>query len=178
MVFGERSLTKVAGLYPPERAARDAQARLAGRRGWEPSQVRLLGPDDARMSRRSILSRKVEPESQGIWRTIVRAHVVAGLAGVLLGAGGWYLFWRAGNRLLAASPGLSLLAAVFFGAVFGLLVGGLIALRPDHARLITLLRTALRGGGWAVVAHAQDDDQAEDAARALRPGSERIERTL
>ena len=178
LIFGERSLTKVAGIYPSAQSAEDARARLLRSGKWAEGQVVLLTPSDARMSRRGIMARKMEPESRGIFRTILRAHLFTGLVGFAVGVVAWWWLWRTGNPLIGRSPGLSFVAFAFFGTVFGLMVGGLISLRPDHARVINIVRNALRAGQWAAVAHPLDAQQADDAVQMLRTGSERVERSL
>lgn len=178
LIFGERSLTKVAGIYSTSESAADAQARLLARNSWDSAQVKLLGPSDGKISRRDLLARKIETDSSGIWRTILRAHAVTGTVGLILGVGSWYLTWRTGSRLVASSGVLSFVTYAFFGMVFGLMAGGLIALRPDHARLITSIRTALRTGNWVTVAHPRTEAQAEEAMKELRDGSSQVERTL
>lgn len=178
LIFGERSLTKVAAVYPNAQSAEDARARLLRSGTWADEQVVLLTPADARMSRRALLGRKMEPESSGIFRTILRAHLFTGVVGFALGALVWWWMWRTALPLIAASPALSFVAIVFLGTAFGMMFGGLISLRPDHARVITFVRSALRRGQWAVVAHPLDAPQAEAAAEMLRAGSDQVERTL
>lgn len=177
VVIGERSPTKVVGFYRNGEAAKSARTRLLGA-GWRDEQVVVLGPDDGRVARRAVLARKLEPEPHGIWRTIVRAHLVTGAVGLVIGVAIWGALLGSGQRLVASSPTLAFVAIVFLTTTLALLVGGLIALRPDHARVITSVRSALRGGGWAVVVHALDGGQAERAEADLRAGSERVERTL
>ena len=55
------------------------------------------------------------------------------------------------------------IAIVGFGCVFGLLLGGLLALRPDHVLLISNLRKALNAGSWAVVVHPVGATQVQAA---------------
>ena len=178
LIFGERSLTKVASIYSTAQGAEDARVRVLRSGDWAVGQVVLLTPADARMSRREIMARKMEPESRGIWRTILRAHLFGAVVGVAVGAGAWWWLLSMGNRFIGSSPGLSLVAFAFFGTIFGLMFGGLISLRPDHTRLIAVIRSALRSGRWAAVVHPFDAKQAEDAVQLLRAGSEQVERTL
>ncbi len=178
LIFGERSLTKVAGIYSTAQGAEDARVRVLRGGDWADGQVVLLTPADARMSRRGIMARKMEPESIGIWRTILRAHLFTAIVGLAVGAGAWGLLMYRGNGLIRGSPGLSFITFAFFGTVFGLMLGGLISLRPDHARLITVVRSALRSGRWAAVVHPFDEKQAEEAVELLRAGSQQVERTL
>ena len=178
LIFGERSLTKVAGIYSTAQGADDARVRVLQNGTWADGQVVLLTPADAKMSRRAIMSKKMEPESRGIGRTIVRAHLFTAFVGIAVGIGAWGLLMYMGNRLIGGSPGLSFIAFAFFGTVFGLMLGGLISLRPDHTRLITVVRGALRSGQWAAVVHPFDEKQAEEAVDLLRTGSLQVERTL
>jgi hypothetical protein len=177
LVFGERSLTKVAGIYRSRESADAARSRLL-EVGWPASHAVLLTPDDGRRARRDLLARKVEPEPRGIWKTIVRAHVVAGAVGLAVGVGTWAALLAAGNVLVSSAPVASGAAIVFIATAFGGMAGGLIALRPDHAQLITALRSALREGRFAVVAHPTDEAQAAAAEAALRSGADHVERTL
>jgi len=178
LIFGERSLTKVAGIYSTAQGAEDARARVLRGGRWADGQVVLLTPADANMSRRGIISKKMDPESSGILRTILRAHLFTAFVGLAVGVGAWGLLISMGNQLIGGSPGLSFMAFAFFGTVFGLMLGGLISLRPDHARLITIVRSALRSGQWVAVAHPFNEKQADEAVDLFRAGSQRVERTL
>ena len=59
-----------------------------------------------------------------------------------------------------------------------LLAGGVLSIRPDHGRVIALVRQYLRQGRWAVVAHPDTPEQVAQAERTLQEGSERVVRTL
>jgi len=77
-LFGERSLTLVAATFPNRAAAVDAATTLQAE--LPQTGVDLIHPHDVN------LARKLEPESQGIWRTASRSHLMLGLAGLVLGA--------------------------------------------------------------------------------------------
>lgn len=176
--FGERSLTKVAGVFPARAQAEQAARRLTQACGFGRRQVQVLAPRDGDWSRADALARKMEPEERGIWRTIIRAHVLSGFIGFLLGAALCLVMWLMGQPGVRASPGLALLAMVGFGTTFGLLAGGLVAMRPDHGRVIALVRQYLNAGRWAVVAHPDTPEQVAWAESTLQDGSERVVRTL
>lgn len=177
LIFGERSITKIAALYASPSEADAARARMLAA-GWSQMQVVRLNPADARESRRSILGRGMAPESHGIFRTLLRAHLFTGIVGLAVGVAAWLTVRTARHPFIADSPTLSLIAFAFFGTVVGLMVGGLISLRPDHSRLINNVRESLRSGDHAVIAHPFDEKQAEQAVETLRSGSRRVERTL
>jgi hypothetical protein len=177
-LFGERSLTKVVGIFPTAAAAHAAAQSLAAATGLSVGQVRTVGPEHARGARNVLLGRSMEPEQRGIALTIVRSHLVLGALGAAAGFALYAALRAAGVPMVLASPGVSLGFAVFLGTVFGLLVGGLVALRPDHISLINEVREALAGGSWAVVAHPVDPQQTESAAAHLTEAGARVLRSF
>ncbi|HYN65060.1 MAG TPA: hypothetical protein VES36_10705, partial [Candidatus Limnocylindrales bacterium] len=125
-----------------------------------------------------LLSVALEPEQRGIWHTLWRAHLVLGVIGA---AAGWALYqgFRASdNAAVLASPTASLVIMIGFGTVFGLLAGGLVALRPDQAKLATSIRGALGGGSWVVLVHATHPDQITRAVEAMKVDATEVLRSL
>jgi len=177
-MFGEKSITKVVGLYPDAQRAQAAAAKARHLPGLTAGQVRLLGPQDARNARRDIFGTQLEPEQRGIFRTLLQTHAVTGLSGAVLGGLLYLWLLRSGQPMVASSPGLALLAIVGFATTFGLLLGGLIALRPDHIRLITAVRSALAGNRWAVVLHPTDAVQTQAAKDFLGASGAEVLSTL
>lgn len=178
MIFGEHSLTKVAGIYSTHDAADAAADQLVQAVGLEPAQMAVAGPGEPLDFQRRGLSLKLEPESAGIWRTIVRAHLFAGAFGVIVALLILAALLAIGHPAITSSPGPSLFVALFFGAIFGLMLGGLISLRPDHLRVIGATRRALKRGRWVVVAHPLDAPQTRRVTEALYPHSVRVVRSF
>ena len=174
VVFGEESITKVLGVYADRAAAAAARERLAA----TGIATVLLQPSDARRQARDFLSTSFEPESRGIWHSLVRAHLLTGAVGLALGLCIWGVLRAQEVSMVASSPVLSLVFIVFFTTAMGLMVGGLLALRPDHSMVFEELRTSLRSGSYAVVAHPTDAAGVDAAMRLLEPGSQRVTRTL
>ena len=177
-LFGEKSLTKVVGLFADRQQADAAAAGVLNSPGMVPGQARVLGPQDAKMSRRELFGRAMEPEQRGIFKTLFFAHIVTGLAG---GIAGLLLFlWlnRSGQPMVASSPLLAFIAFVGFGITFGLLLGGLIAIRPDHVWLINSVRSALQDKRWAVVVHPIDAGQTAAARETLRASGAEVLKSL
>lgn len=177
-MFGERSLTKVAGIYHRQADAEASLEQLRNSAGLEGPQVRLLGPQDASESHRDLFGTAIEPESAGLARTLVQTHVVGGMAGAALGLAIFLWLSRAGHAFIASSPLLAFLAIVGFATVFGLLAAGLIALRPDHILLISELRSALRAKRWVVVAHPVNREQTARIKELLRATQAEVRSTL
>lgn len=177
-LFGERSLTKVAGLFAQKGQAESTMEQMLVSGGLSAAQVRLLGPQDARMARREMFGRAVEPESRGIAKTLVLTHVVGGMAGAVAGLALYWWFSRSGHPMIVSSPVVAFIAIVGFASTFGLMAGGLLALRPDHVRLITRVRSALRHNQWAVVAHPIDSEQTARVKQVMEKNAAEVVTTL
>lgn len=176
--FGERSVTKVAGLFDSNEVAQHAAQNLIDHSPLDASQVRVLGPTDTVTTYGSGVGRAVEPEQQGIWRTLIKSHLAAGVLGLLAGGLVFVLLMAIGFQAVVSTPGLSLLALAGFGLMFGLMVGGALSLRPDHGRVVTVVRRGLEHGQWAVIAHPRNARQTHLAVKALQPGSARVVRSF
>ena len=75
LLAGEVSNSKVAAVFANEAAAREVAAHVQSALQLSAAQVQVITPADRRPGR------KLEPESEGIFRTIIRAHVRLGLLG-------------------------------------------------------------------------------------------------
>ena len=153
-----------------------AQVQRIG--GLQAGQVRLLGPQDARASHRDLFARTLEPEPRGIARTFIQTHVVGGMAGGFVGLALFTWFYKAGHPMILSSPLLAAIALVGFGITFGLLLGGLLSIRPDHVLLITKVRSALRHNRWAVVTHPTSPEQTAKVKEVLQGNAEEVVSTL
>lgn len=162
-VTGEVSNSKLAAVFDSDAAARAAASALVAQGGLQPAQVKLVAPGEPDPNI------KLEPEGGGIWRTIVVAHVRLGIAGAVLGAAAFAVLLALGVPFVARSPVAAGLVAVFFGAVAGLLAGGLVSMRPDHDRYIQATRDALRAQRTTVVVHALSHEE-QARARSLLEG--------
>lgn len=159
-------------MFGSAEAAQDAADQVIRNVSMEPGQVRVVSPHDAD------LDRKLEPETRGIGTTLVRAHLVLGAAGLVLGAlVALVLIWF-GGTLFSASPFYTGIIGAALGAVAGLLLGGLLSLRPDHAPLADWVKEASRGGRWFVVVHTRNRDQEQRARDYLESLGSEVKETL
>lgn len=178
VLFGEHSLTKVAGLFKTRRDAERVAWELKQNAGLSDGQVNLVGASDGTALNSPTFSRKLEPEQAGIGRTLIRAHVISGLAGVGIGLLVYAGFVAARSNAILSTPGMSLVAMVFLGGLAGLLVGGLLSLRPDHYRVIAVVRRAIREEQWALVIHPVSDMQLDRSLKLLQARSYRVVRSV
>lgn len=171
LFFREQSLTKLAASFrDASHATRIAEdlRRLPDMHG---GQVQVIHPHDHDWSR------KVEPEGVGIWRTAVRAHVTCGVLGLMAGAVVFAGFYAFGERALTAAPSVTLLAVLMFATMFGLMVGGVLTVRPDHEGLLAAVRQAVAAGLWTVIVHPVSAEQECAAERTLRATGAPVART-
>jgi hypothetical protein len=161
IIFGERSLTKIAALFDQAMDARVAAERVV-RDGRLPlKRVLIVGPSDR------ALGRKLEPEDEGIFWTLVKAHVRLGAGGLVFGLLFGWLLLISDLEFATASPYYTVGVAGMFGLIAGLLLGGLVTLRPDHTVLITRVKEGLGRGQWAVLVHPTSRDQGIRAVNVL-----------
>jgi hypothetical protein len=171
-ITGELSNSKLAAVFRRERDARDAASAVTAALSLGPAQVMVITPSEPHPGR------KLEPESHGIWQTIVIAHLRFGIAGAVAGLllfGGLYAW---GVPFVVSSPIAAALVMLFFGAVAGLMLGGLVSLRPDHDPYIEASRDAMAEGDTTVVVHGFSADQRDQAASLLRARGGEVTSTL
>ena len=161
-ITGELSNSKLAAVFPDERTARSAAQRVSVALSLGSAQVQIITPNEPHPGR------KLEPENQGIWRTIIVAHMRFGILGLFAGLLLCAALYSMGVPFIVMSPIAAGLALLFFGAVAGLMLGGLVALRPDHDRYVEATRDAMADGKTTVVVHAFSAEQRDQAANVLR----------
>lgn len=169
---GEASAHKVAGIVDDEGTARELAAQVREQAGLGEAQVMVLGPGD------DAVGRALEPESRGIWHTLIRAHVWLALAGGLLGALAYLLLLGMDVGFIVLNPLASGALLVCFGVVGGLMLGGALVLRPDHSPYVMAARAALDEGRYVVVVHASNMAQLKDAEAVLERVAGKVVRTL
>jgi hypothetical protein len=170
-LFGERSLTLVAATFEHRGSAvraADALRALSSRKLG----IFLVAPRDPR------LGRKMEPESNGIWHTLLRSHAWLGPLGALAGLAAAALLWANGWPAALASPLATLALGAVYGGFAGLLAAGLLTLRPDRARVIAQVRDASDDGHWSVVSHPVSAREVELARATLANGGGHVMRSL
>ena len=160
-LFGERSLTLIGAVFPDSGSARAAEHALE-RDAALNGEVAVIGPDDP------LTALKLEPETHGIWKTAIRSHAVLGLVGLALGLLAALLLQATGWPAAVSSFGYLLLFLGVMGAFAGMLIAGMITLRPDHGIVIRQLREALARRHWALVVRPRSEDHALRAMERLQ----------
>lgn len=169
---GESSNHKMAAVFDDAAQARLARKQLAESIDLDQEQTDVLEPQSRHQARRLL------PESEGIWRTMLRAHAVFGALGAGLAIVTFLALLAAGWDVVTDNPVLSGLALVFLLTLMGLLVGGLVTLRPDQSPYLHAAREALRSGKSILVVHARSHDQLNRARQLLEPPALATVRTI
>jgi hypothetical protein len=159
--FGERSLTVVAASFDDQRAAESAASELLKETPALQGEVAIIRPGDP------LVDRKLEPENQGIWLTLIRSHVLFGTVGALMGMSAALIAIAVPWPAAALSPGYATLFSGVFGAFFGMILAGLLTLRPDHGYVIRKVHAFSGRGRWSVVARPLNEDCSRAAYASL-----------
>lgn len=171
-IIAEKASHKVAAVFTGQAEAAAAAEALGQVPDASRMQIRLLEPGQ------SGIDRALEPEQGNIFRTILRAHGWLGLAGAVAGGLLFLVLWGAGIPMIVLSPFAAAGTMIAFGAVAGLLLGGLVSLRPDHDPYIAAVRGALDRGHPVVVVHARSAELAAKAESELSGRGGETVRTL
>ncbi|NWN90633.1 hypothetical protein HLV39_03840 [Marinobacter adhaerens] len=159
-VLGENYSHKISAEFDSESAANNAVDVLV-RAGIPASQTEIVRPDDPDMAI------KVEPEVQGVARSLAKTHVVLGVAGLVFGLVLAALLVAVGPTLTQSSPVMTFIALGFLCPIVALLLAGAISIRPDHDPVIEKTRMANKAGRWTVVAHCASLEQQKEAKEAM-----------
>ncbi len=171
-LFGEKATTKIAAFFDTEDQLDTVAATLRARAQLQAGQLRTVRPGE------HDFGRKLEPEGRGITRTAIRSHLILGLAGLAVGFIAWLALYLAGVTAIISSPGFGAGAFLFFGAIAGLLLGGLITARPDHQLVIQPVRTASEEGRWSLIVHPTDPQQCDAVMQVLEDQGVEAVRTV
>ena len=179
--FGPQSVTRVASLFDTRLAAERAARDLPAAAGLNAAQVTVLSPLDRQASRRAaqaVATGELADARMPIPSALIRTHLAAAALGLLLGIGLYAALMIAGSPAMHSAPVLTLAVMVALGSLFGLMLGALLALRPDESRVVARIRRGLDDGCWAVLAMPADADQTRRVIAAFARQGARVVRSF
>lgn len=168
---GERSNHKVAGIFNDDAALAQCKQELEKALG-QSVVMDALNPESERVGRR------LEPESTGIWRTLVRSHLWLALAGAVIGLIIFAVMVAMGVAFVVQNLLASAALLIVFCAAGGAMLGGLVTLRPDHVPLNTRIDSALDNRQFVLLVHLTSADQMSSAKACLERHAEETLSTL
>ncbi|PLW81468.1 hypothetical protein CWI75_15710 [Kineobactrum sediminis] len=160
-LIDERYPHKVSAEFNARKLAEETAATFVKEYGFHDEQVRVIAPGD------SHLESKVEPEDRRIAGTLVRSHVVLGLAFLVAGLIIAWLLVTFGPPITRSNPIMTFIPFVLLLPMIGMLIAGAISLRPDHDLVVHQARTASEEGHWTVVVHCASHDEQNRAKDLL-----------
>lgn len=169
---GEASDHKVAGIFHGTEALQECRHRLVESLGLKDDQVKTLNAGDRPDGE------VLEPESRGIWHTLIRAHVWLALAGAVIGALVFLLLLALDVTFVVRNALASFALLVAFCTVGFSMIGGAVTLRPDHTPYIVKVKAALDNDRHVLVIHATDREQMNAAREILEPAANETVATL
>lgn len=171
-VIDERHSGKVAGVYEQEVSAQQAIQDLKDKGGFSSEEVSLIPPNDPKFGQ------KLEPDSRGIGQTLLKSHLIFGSYGLVVGLVIAALLTIYGPTLTTSNPQMVFIALAPAGTFVGLLIAGLVTLRPDHDALINQTRQATSHNKWTVVVQTKDDQQITRAKQLMQDSAESLADSL
>ncbi|TVQ41670.1 MAG: hypothetical protein EA370_01425 [Wenzhouxiangella sp.] len=150
---GEIFNHKIAGIFKDARQLDQCRDRLVDEVGTVGAQARTLRPGD------QVDGAVLEPESRGIWLTLIRAHVWLALAGAVAGVLVFGILYALGVAFVVQNAWAAALLLMFFSAVGGGLLGGAVTLRPDHTPYLVKVQAALRDDRHVLLLHLDSQEQ-------------------
>src|SRR5690606_39005817 len=82
-LFGEHATSKIVAIFDTESAAATAAATLHANAKLQSTQLRMVKPHEKHFEK------KLEPETRGVARTALRAHLILGVLGFIVGLVVW-----------------------------------------------------------------------------------------
>lgn len=163
IISGESFDHKIAAVFINESEALNAAEQLRRNTRIRDAQIFIINPHDPRTGK------GLEPEDKGIWKTLVRSHIWLGIAGAIAGLLFFALLMAIGIPFVVDNAYTTALILFVFGVVGGMMLGGLMTLRPDHEAYLINAREALKEGKFVVAVHAASSEQQEEAEKILNP---------
>lgn len=171
-ITGEVSNSKLAGVFNTEASARAGVDAVVFSAGLQASQVKLVTPAEPHPNI------KLQPEGAGIFRTILLAHLWFGVGGAVVGVVAWAVLLWMNVTLIVSAAAVAGFTFLFIGAAVGLMLGGLVALRPDQDGYVLATQDAIADRRSTVVVHALSGAEADRAAAVLSGLGAEVTRTL
>ena len=97
---------------------------------------------------------------------IAASQLFLGIGWLLLGLAVAWLLVNFGPAVTRGSPLVTDIALMLISPTIGLLMAGVISLRPDHEQLVHKAPTAT-SGKWIVVVHCRNSEQRDRANRSM-----------
>ncbi len=151
---------RIVGIYDSRASARSAGAQIVDL-GLAPNQIRLLE------TATNAVGTDYDGESDKVLDDLLHDGAIGTAVGTAAGAGVSIALAAANITLFIASPILSALYLLGWGASLGGVVGAVVGAEGKKGDLPTLIKDALKAGQVVLVIHAHTDDEAARARHVV-----------
>lgn len=171
-ILAERYPGKVGAAFDSVEKAEQVADQLEAQFGVQFKSIEILKPKG-----RS-LENLLEPENKDTKNTVIRSHITMGLVGLC--TGGLVVLWlhQLQVPMVVFSPLYMTFIVMALGGVGGLLLGGLISLKPDHDNLIHFSRQVSYQSRWMLLVNVESAEQKKAVRRYLQTCSDEIVASL
>lgn len=163
---------KVSATYSSESSAEHAVQAVINSTGLSSSDVSIVPPYD------SHFDEKLESDDKKVGFFMLKAHMAFALAGVVIGAFIAILLAFYGPVYTQTSPVLTVVALSILGFFIGLMIAGLVSLRPDQDSVVNQTREATQEGNWVVVVNSPSHDKTEQVYDVLGETADSVSTSL
>ncbi|WP_040576987.1 hypothetical protein [Methylophaga lonarensis] len=171
-IIEEQKSHKLAAVFADKSAAINAEKTLLKEGEFTADSINIIRPED------DTLSKKIEPESTGIYQTLIKSHLWLGLAGIATGVILAGFLISVGPLYFQASPITTVLALAFFGMLAGMMLAGVVSIRPDHDLMINKTTEASQKRHWTLIVHVKNRDALSRAKDLLQHRALSLSETL
>lgn len=168
----ESKPSKLAAVFDDKQKALNAKQTLVSEGHFEQQDIEVIHPKD------NHTSEKIEPESNAIARFITRSHLVFGGIGLLVGLAIASALVTSGPMMTQSSPLHTYIALAVVGSFIGLLLAGLLSLRPDHDPLINDTVSAKRHHLWTLIVQTDSRKNLKKAHYLMQPTAVSVTETF
>lgn len=155
----EAKPSKIAGIFANEDLASNARTTLIHDGHFARDAVEVISPTETPAK----AGHKIEPETRAIWRFLKKSHYILGTVGFIVGLILASVLSVSGPAFIQSSPLLTHMAFGIMGIFFGVMLAGLVSLRPDHDPLINKTMEANQHHQWSVVVQASNREEIHKA---------------
>lgn len=171
-VVQEKRPSRVVAFFNSKREVNNAAHILLEDHLFEPGCVNVVPPNDTNFGN------KLEPETQGIKKTLWKSHLIIGILGLAIGLVLSAVLSVAGPVATQSSPMMTFFSVTMVCLFLSLIIAGIIALRPDHDPVINNVREATNSGLWTLIVHTRNWRNNQKAIAILRRFSNSILQSL
>jgi len=159
---------KVSATYSNEFTAKTALDAVKTRSGIDTHDIFLVAPHD------NEFDNSLESDDKQVGFFMLKTHLLSATIGVILGliSAGVLAFY--GPAYTQSSPVLTAIALSILGFFVGLLIAGLVSLRPDQDAVVNQTRDDSQEGNWVVVVNSPSHEKTQLAYDVLSETSDSV----